>query len=111
MDRRTTAVIAALLLGAGGVGTGTAALIKKPALQSPEVAALRTELSTDRVRLENAATSAGTQEAKVTKLLSCIPELLAQLNGLTPEWSGSSIWLAQHAQLSSYCSPILEAHS
>lgn len=55
------------------------------------------------------STSTAAQAAKLSKLTSCMPELVAEINGLTPEISAGSVWLSQHAQISHYCAPVLES--
>jgi hypothetical protein len=110
MGRSTVAITVALIVALAGVGVGTAALVRKPATASSEVAILRTQLNTAQAELSGATQSASKQEAKLSKLLSCIPELLGEITGLTPETTGSTIYLSQTRQISSYCSAILEAH-
>jgi hypothetical protein len=77
---------------------------------SGEIRSLKAELAT--VRSEGESSSAGLSKAQgaITKITTCLPELSGEINGLTAEVSGGSVFLSQHNQVSSYCSSTLEKH-
>jgi hypothetical protein len=44
---------------------------------------------------------------KVGHITECLPELDSEINGLAAEVTGGSVFLEQHARISSYCSKLL----
>jgi hypothetical protein len=103
MQRSVVISAFAVLLAAVSIAVSIVALERKPtASLSRQVHELASEVS-------SGSAQATMQQARMTKLLTCIPELVGEINGLTPEALGAETILVQHSQISSYCQSILEA--
>jgi hypothetical protein len=100
--------VVSLILAVGAIAIAIVALERKPTRSSQlvhQVADLRS-------RVESLSSDASTSErlaSRFGKLLACLPELVGEINGLTPEVVSGSVYLSQHSQISSYCAPVLEA--
>jgi conjugal transfer/entry exclusion protein len=125
---RLAPIIAAIavLFAAGALAVAIAALEKKPkpaptSTVGQSVAVLgrqldgikgqMTTLSTDLQHLQSRQTASAADETKLSqrlaKVLTCLPEMMGAINGLTANVSNGSVYLSNTQQVSSYCSPVI----
>jgi conjugal transfer/entry exclusion protein len=125
---RLAPIIAAIavLFAAGSLAVAIAALEKKPksapsSTVGQRVAALgrqldgikgqMTTLSTDLQHVQSTQTASATDQAKLGqrlgKVLTCLPEMMRAINGLTANVNNGSVYLSNTQQVSSYCSPVI----
>jgi len=76
--------------------------------------AARLQRSLDAVRAQMAreqSVDVGRVAARVKRILTCLPEIQSEIDGLSPQVSGSSVYLSNTQQMSAYCSPLFYGHS
>ena len=78
-----------------------------------KIAHLQSVVDTMQAGIDQQASFDGAKlSARVRRILTCLPEIQGEINGLTPEVADSTtVYLTNTQQISSYCSPLLYGRS
>ena len=107
---KVVAIAAAVLAGAA-LAVSIAAFTRGPNTTDraarAEVARLQATLNVIRSQV---ATQQSADVARVStrvqRILTCLPEIQSEIDGLSPQVSGTSVYLSNTQQMSAYCSPL-----
>lgn len=113
---KVLAIVAAILAGAA-LAVSIAAFARDP--ETPDtvargkVAHLQRAVDAIQADIDRQASFDGAKlSARVRRILTCLPEIQGEINGLTPEVADSTtVYLTNTQQVSSYCSPLLYGRS
>ncbi len=110
-------MIRAVLVGVVGVLAAAALAISLVALERknpPSLAGRLGQLEARIAALEQQASSQATSgprvSATVQKIVSCLPELTAYVNGQQLQNNNGSLYLSDTQQISSFCTSLLYGH-
>lgn len=107
---KVLAVAAAVLAGAA-LAVSIAAFTRGQDGKDRAVRAevVRLQRTVDAVRSQVAqeqSVDVASVSARVKRILACLPEIQSEIDGLSPQVSGNSVYLSNTQQMSSYCSPL-----
>lgn len=112
---KVLAIAAAVLAGAAlavSIAAFTRGQGAKDRAVSMEVARLQSSVDAMRSQVaREQSVDVGRVSARVKRILTCLPEIQGEIDGLSPQVSGNSIYLSNTQQMSAYCSPLFYGHT